>query len=61
MKIYTYYEDVGFKKQLELIEVWEESWRKQGFDPIVLNREDAKKSPLYQKYYVFTLDIDANL
>lgn len=53
MKIYTYYEDVGFKKQLELIEVWQESWRKQGFDPIVLNREDAKKSPLYQKYYDF--------
>ena len=53
MKIYTYYEDVGFKKQLELIEVWKQSWKKQGFDPIVLNREDAKKSFLYQQYYDF--------
>ena len=53
MKIYTYYEDVGFKQQPELIELWKESWKRQGFDPIVLNREDAKKSPLYQKYYDF--------
>lgn len=53
MKIYTYYEDIGFHSQLELIEVWKESWRRQGFDPIVLSREDAEKSPLYQKYYDF--------
>ena len=53
MKIYTYYEDVGFNYQTELIEVWRKSWSKQGFIPVVLNRIDAQKSPLYEKYYGF--------
>jgi len=61
MKIYTYYEDIKFEKQLELTEVWKQSWRKQGFDPIVLTREDAKKSPLYQKYYDFVQRVHENI
>lgn len=53
MKIYTYYEDIGFHSQLELIELWRQSWSNNGFEPIVLTREDAKKSDLYQEYYDF--------
>ena len=53
MKIYTYYEDVGFHSQLELIELWKQSWSNNGFEPIVLTREDAKRSELYQEYYDF--------
>lgn len=53
MNIYTYYEDVNFAKQPELIDVWKQSWEIGGFNPIVLSRDDAKKSPLYEEYYSF--------
>lgn len=61
MKIYTYYEDVSFPKQLELINVWKESWEKQGFSTFVLTRDDAKKSPLYQQYYDFIQRVHENV
>ena len=61
MKIYTYYEDVGFNYQTELIEVWRKSWSKRGFIPVVLNRIDAQKSPLYEKYYGFIQRIHKNI
>lgn len=53
MNIYTYYEDVKFNKQTELLALWERSWKKNGFNPIVLGRKDAKKSFLYDEYYEF--------
>ena len=52
-KIYTYYEDVNFNLQNDLLEIWEKSWRKYGFDTIILSRKDAQQSVLYQKYYDF--------
>ena len=61
MKIYTYHEDIGFEKQLELTELWKDSWAKQGFDPVVLNREDAKRSPLYQPYYELVQRVHKNI
>lgn len=61
MKIYTYYEDVGFRSQLELIELWKQSWSNNGFEPIVLSREDAKRSELYQEYYDFVQRIHKNI
>lgn len=53
MKIYTYYEDVGFKLQNELIDIWKRSWENNGFEAIFLSRNDAKKSPLFNEYYDF--------
>ena len=47
MKIYTYYEDINFNKQNELLELWKLSWSRQGYEPIVLNLEDAKKHSYY--------------
>lgn len=61
MKIYTYYEDVGFKQQSELIEQWSISWQNNGFDTEVLTREDTKKSLLYQKYYDFVQRVHENV
>lgn len=61
MKIYTYYEDVGFNYQTELIEVWRKSWLRQGFVPVVLTRIDAQKSPLYEEYYSFIQRIHKNI
>ena len=53
MKIYTYYENVNFKKQKELLSLWRESWESNGFSTSILNRDDAKKSNLYNDYYNF--------
>ena len=48
MKIYTYYEDIDFDEQDKLIELWKISWSHQGYEPIVLNLEDAKKHPYFE-------------
>lgn len=61
MKIYTYYEDVEFNYQTELIDIWRKSWSRQGFVPVVLTRVDAQKSPLYEEYYSFIQRIHKNV
>ena len=43
MKIYTYYQNINHDKQPELIDLWKISWSRQGYEPIVLNLQDAKK------------------
>lgn len=48
MKIYTYYQDIDFSAQQELIDLWKLSWSRQGYEPIVLNLEDAKKHPYFE-------------
>ena len=48
MKIYTYYQDIDFSAQQELIDLWKVSWSRQGYEPIVLNLEDAKKHSYFQ-------------
>lgn len=50
MKIYTYYEEINFPQQKEMLELWRESWAKMGFEAIILNQEDAKKSPDYDLF-----------
>ena len=50
MKVYTYYEDIKFKHQERLINLWKNSWEKQGFEAIVLSKEDAKKNSFYEKF-----------
>jgi hypothetical protein len=50
MKIYTYYENINFKNQNELIKLWKESWEANGFNAIVLSLEDAKKNTYYEEF-----------
>jgi len=48
MKIYTYYQNLNdHSQQDELIDLWKISWSCQGYEPIVLNLEDAKKHPYF--------------
>ena len=47
MIIYTYYQDIEHSSQNELIDLWKISWSRQGYEPIVLNLEDAKKHPYF--------------
>ena len=48
MKIYTYYQNINHDKQPELIDLWKISWSRQGYEPIVLNLEDAKRHPYFE-------------
>ena len=54
MKVFTYYMPVpelwSEKSQRALIDIWERSWRKQGWEPVVLTEDDAKKHPNYSDY-----------
>lgn len=50
MKVYTYYENINFKHQDELITLWENSWRARGFEPIILTKRDAEKADFYKEF-----------
>lgn len=54
MNIYTYYEKVPQMKrdnQLELIEIWEKSWKKYGWNPIVLDKNHTNCSESEVEYF----------
>jgi hypothetical protein len=48
MKIYTYYQNINHPSQNELIDLWKISWSRQGYEPIVLNLQDAKRHPYFE-------------
>lgn len=50
MKIYTYFDDIEFKNQEELIDLWKHSWKKQGFDAQALSLDNAKAHPYFDEY-----------
>lgn len=50
MKIYTYYENINFKKQNELLDLWKTSWENMGFEAVVLSSKDAKLSEDYDEF-----------
>jgi hypothetical protein len=52
---YTYYNPVpgaiwNSRDQLELIKLWEKSWRKHGWNPVVLSEAHAKKHPRFPEF-----------
>lgn len=53
MKIYTYYEDVNFLSQNELLDLWRFSWSRRGFEPIVLTLKDALNAEMHDEYIDF--------
>jgi hypothetical protein len=50
MKIYTYYENINFKNQDELVSLWQKSWKDKGFETIILSEKDAQKSNFYEEF-----------
>jgi hypothetical protein len=62
MKIFTYYEDIGDKNNQEaMVQIWEKSWKKSGFEPIVLNRSNASSHPYYDDFISQIKDIHLKL
>jgi len=51
MNVYTYYDRInGFTCQIDVIKLWEKTWRDRGFEPRVLNESDARKHPYCEEY-----------
>jgi len=50
MKIHTYFNDIGFHGQEDIIAKWESNWRNAGFEPVVLKIDDAKANPHFGEY-----------
>jgi hypothetical protein len=49
MNVYTYYVDIGWPKPTTLIDLWAESWRRRGWNPIIIGPAEAEKSAYYPK------------
>lgn len=56
MKIYTYYEEINFRQQKPLLELWKISWERNGYEPIVLSRRDAESHPLFPEFLTTLLN-----
>lgn len=50
MKIYTYYNDINFTNQHEILSLWQNSWNNNGFDAIILSEKDAQKHPYFNSF-----------
>ena len=54
MKVFTYFQPIGESseliKQKLLLEYWAKDWGSQGWQPIVLNEEDAATHSYYKDY-----------
>jgi hypothetical protein len=54
MKVFTYYMPVpglwSDESQQKLIEVWARSWKKAGWEPVVLNEDSVKTHPNFAYY-----------
>jgi len=40
-KVFTYYQDIECLHDPDLIKIWEESWKKHGWEPVILTDKDA--------------------
>lgn len=58
MKVYTYYEEIEGKSRSDsdrdlqriLLDTWISTWKQNGFEPVVLGKEDAQSHPMHKKY-----------
>jgi len=51
MRVYTYYEPLKeMQDSTYLIELWKQSWNRNGWDPIVLDERRAKEHPQFEHY-----------
>ena len=48
-KVFTYFEPINEQadENLQIIEIWKQTWAKHGWDPVVLNQQVAQRHPRY--------------
>lgn len=56
MNVYAFYEPineswVNTHDQEKLIELWKKSWTRYGWNPIIIDLQDAKESEIYTEFY----------
>jgi hypothetical protein len=61
MKIYTYFENINFQSQNELLSLWKRSWERQGFEALVLNRDAAEQHPYYHEFSLKMNDLHVKI
>ena len=63
MKIYTYYQDVGFNNsaELDLIKIWKQSWSNQGYEPVVLTQSNVENHYFYNELDSNSIDFKKNI
>jgi len=50
MKIFTFYENIQFRNQDQILQLWKKSWKQRGFETTILTVKDAKKSSYYEEF-----------
>lgn len=50
MKIYTYYEDINYPLQETMLQLWQTSWQKSGFETIILTKKNAQNHNFYELF-----------
>ena len=52
MRVFTYFQPCrGMARPDRLIQLWEDSWSKQGWEPVVLDQSDAEQHPGFDDYH----------
>lgn len=47
--VHTYFEEMGRPKELEILQLWEQSWKKHGWYPVVMNAQEIVHVPGWKK------------
>lgn len=64
MKIFSYFDNINpgnESQETEMINLWKISWKKNGFEPIVLGKADATSNPIYDKFIKLIKKIYLNI
>lgn len=61
MNIYTYYQNINFSNQVDILNLWNKSWVDNGFNANILSIEDAKKSVFYNDFINELNDINIQI
>lgn len=61
MKIYTYYDNISMPHQLELLDLWSESWSRYGFEPCIITSIQIKSHSDFNEFYNQMKNIHLNM
>ena len=50
MNVYTYHEPLPEVDRTEILSLWAASWRMNGWNPVILGRDIARRHPLYEPF-----------
>jgi hypothetical protein len=51
VKVYSYYDNVGFKNQTEIVNLWMRDWSNKGFEPVLLSINSIEDKEFLRHFY----------